>query len=234
MGGTKGGLHLAVRFGPGVLVAHEYGDWGADRLPIENAAEDFAPIFFRARRDNFALAGPPTIEVLLNFGFGQGTQPQLVGEMFKLATGTDIASIPYKGGAQAITDLLAGQIHMNIGTASTLRPLIRDGRLRALAITSTTRSPDLPEVPTMAESGFPSVTSVSYYGIFGRAGLPTDVIDRLNSEVNESLKTSELKASMTKLGFEPKGGSPRDFAVLLVDEQQRWVPIVKATGFTTE
>jgi tripartite-type tricarboxylate transporter receptor subunit TctC len=170
----------------------------------------------------------------LNFGFGQGTQPQLVGEMFKLATGTDIASIPYKGGAQAITDLLAGQIHMNIGTASTLRPLIRDGRLRALAITSTTRSPDLPEVPTMAESGFPSVTSVSYYGIFGRAGLPADVVDRLNSEVNESLKTSELKASMTKLGFEPKGGSPRDFAALLADEQRRWVPIVKATGFTTE
>ena len=75
--------------------------------------------------------------------------------MFKLATGTDIASIPYRGGAQAITDMLAGRIHMNIGTVSTLLPLIRDGKLRALAITSTTRSPDLPDVPTMTESGFP-------------------------------------------------------------------------------
>ena len=170
----------------------------------------------------------------LNFGFGQGTQPQLVGEMFKLATGTNIASIPYKGGAQAITDLLGGQIHMNIGTASTLRPLIRDGKLRALAVTSTTRNPDLPDVPTMAESGYPSVTSVSYYGIFGRAGLPADIIERLNGEVNESLKTAELRASMAKLGFEPKSGSQRDFAALLVSEQQRWIPIVKATGFTAE
>jgi tripartite-type tricarboxylate transporter receptor subunit TctC len=170
----------------------------------------------------------------LNFGFGQGTQPQLVGEMFKLATGTDIASIPYKGGAHAITDLLGGQIHMNIGTASTLLPLVRDGKLTALAVTSTSRSPDMPDVPTMAESGYPSVTSVSYYGIFGRAGLPAEIIDRLNSEVNESLKIAELRASMMKLGFEPKSGSPHDYAVLLAAEQQRWIPIVKATGFTTE
>jgi tripartite-type tricarboxylate transporter receptor subunit TctC len=170
----------------------------------------------------------------LNFGFGQGTQPQLVGEMVKLATGTNITSIPYKGGAQAITDLLGGQIHMNIGTASTLRPLIRDGRLRALAVTSTTRHPDLPEVPTMSESGYPSVTSVSYYGIFGRTGLPAEIIERLNSEINESLKTPELKASMAKLGFEPKGGSQHDFAALLASEQQRWIPIVKAIGFTAE
>jgi tripartite-type tricarboxylate transporter receptor subunit TctC len=170
----------------------------------------------------------------LNFGFGQGTQPQLVGEMFKQATGTDITNVPYKGGAQAITDLLGGTIHMNIGTASTLVPLIRDGKLRALAVTSTTRNPDLPDVPTMAESGYPSVTSVSYFGIFGPAGLGAQIIERLNAEVNESLKTPELPASMMKLGFAPKGGSARDFAALLASEQERWIPIVKATGFTAQ
>ncbi len=170
----------------------------------------------------------------LNFGFGQGTQPHLVGEMFKVATGTDIASIPYRGGAQAITDVLGGRIHMNIGTVATLLPLIRDGKLRALAITSTTRSPDLPEVPTMAESGYPSVTSVSYYGIFGPAGMAADVVGRLNRDVNASLKSAELKASMAKLGFEPVSGSPRDFAALLAAEMQKWAPIVKATGFQME
>lgn len=176
---------------------------------------------------SFAKANPGK----LNFGFGQGTQPQLVGEMFKLAAGINIASIPYRGGAQAITDMLAGQIHMNIGTLSTLLPLIREGKVRALAITSTTRSADLPEVPTMAESGLPNVTSVTYYGILGPVGMSADVVDRLNSEVNESLRSSELRASMMKLGFEPRTGSPHDFAALLASEMQKWAPIVKATGF---
>jgi tripartite-type tricarboxylate transporter receptor subunit TctC len=167
----------------------------------------------------------------LNFGFGQGTQPQLVGEMFKLAAGINIASIPYRGGSQAITDLLAGHIHMNIGTVSTLLPLVRDGKVRALAVTSTTRSADLPEVPTMAESGLPNVTSVTYYGILGPVGMAADVVDRLNREVNESLKSAELTASMMKLGFEPRTGSPQDFAALLASEMHKWIPIVKATGF---
>ena len=168
----------------------------------------------------------------LNFGFGQGTQPHLVGEMFKVATGTDIASIPYRGGAQAITDVLGGRIHMNIGTVATLAPLIRDGKLKAL--TSTTRSPDLPDVPTMAESGYPAVTSVSYYGILGPAGLAADVVGKLNRDVNESLKSTELRASMAKLGFEPVSGSPQDFAARLATETQKWAPVVKATGFQME
>jgi len=170
----------------------------------------------------------------LNFGFGQGTQPHLVGEMFKVATATDIASIPYRGGAHAITDLLGGRIHMNIGTVATLLPLIRDGRLRALAVTSTTRSPDLPEVPTMAEAGYPAVTSVSYYGILGPAGLAADIVGKLNGDVNESLKSAELTASMAKLGFAPVSGSPRDFATRLAAETQKWAPVVRATGFQME
>jgi tripartite-type tricarboxylate transporter receptor subunit TctC len=123
---------------------------------------------------------------------------------------------------------------MNIGTVSTLLPLIRAGKLRAIVFTGTTRSPDLPDVPTMIEAGLPNVTSVSYYGIFGAAGTPADVIKKLNAEVNESLKSAELIASMTKLGFEPKGGSPEDFAALLAAEAQRWIPAVKATGFNAQ
>lgn len=167
----------------------------------------------------------------LNFGFGQGTFPHLVGEMFKAETATDITSIPYKGGGQAVTDILAGQIHLNFGTVSTLAPLVRAGRLKALAITGTARSADLPEVPTMIESGFPAVTTVTYYGLIGPAGTPRDVVERLNHELTESLKSADLTAAMIRIGFEPKSGSPQDFGTLIAEHMRRWAPIVKAVGF---
>jgi tripartite-type tricarboxylate transporter receptor subunit TctC len=167
----------------------------------------------------------------LNFGFGQGTLPQLVGEMFKLAAGVDTANIPYKGGAQAIPDMLGGRVQMNIGTISTLAPLVRQGKLRALAITSAERNPELPDVPTMTESGLPEVASLTVYGLFGPAGMPADVIRRLNSSVNESLKSEELRAAIRRIGFEPQAGSPEDFSKLLVNEMKVWIPIVQKTGF---
>jgi tripartite-type tricarboxylate transporter receptor subunit TctC len=167
----------------------------------------------------------------LNFGYGQGTLPQLVGEMFKHASGTDIANIPYKGGALVIPDMLGGRIQMNVGTISTLAPLVRQGKLRALAVTSARRNPELPEVPTMAESGLPEVASVTYYGLFGRAGLQREVIERLNAAVNESLQTPELRNAIARIGFEPHGGSPQDFAALLENDMKLWTPIVHRTGF---
>jgi tripartite-type tricarboxylate transporter receptor subunit TctC len=170
----------------------------------------------------------------LNFGFGQGTLPHLVGELFKRETATEITSIPYKGGAQAVTDMLGGRIHLNFGTTATLVPLVRAGKLKALAVTGTTRAPELPEVPTMEESGLPNVTSVTYYGVMGARGTPATVVDKLNTEVNESLKSPELMAAMTKLGFGLKGGSPQDFAALIAEQSQRWGPIVAAVGFQME
>lgn len=170
----------------------------------------------------------------LNFGFGQGTLPHLVGELFKATTATDIVSIPYKGGAQAVTDMLGGRIHMNLGATVTLVPLIRAGKLKALAVTGMTRHADLPEVPTMAESGFPDVTTVTYYGLMGPAGIPADIVHKLNRAANDSLKSPELTASMEKLGFGPKGGAPADFAALLFEQTQKWAPVVKALGFKME
>jgi tripartite-type tricarboxylate transporter receptor subunit TctC len=167
----------------------------------------------------------------LNFGFGQGTLPQLVGEMFKRATGTQIANIPYKGGAQAVTDMLGGRVQMNIGTLSTLAPLVREGKLRALAVTSATRNPELPDVPTMAEGGLPEVASVTYYGLFAPAGVPADVVRRINAAVNDSLKSAEVAAAIRRIGFEPHGGTPEDFTKLLISEMKIWIPVVQATGF---
>jgi len=170
----------------------------------------------------------------LNVGFGQGTLPHLVGEAFKLATATDIASIPYRGGAQAITDMLGGRIHMNLGAGATLVPLIREGKIKALAVTSPRRSVDLPDVPTMAESGLPDLTTVTYYGFFGPAGTPADVVARINQDINESLKTPELRAAMVRVGFEPTGGSPQDFALLIAEQLKRWAPLATSTGFTMD
>jgi tripartite-type tricarboxylate transporter receptor subunit TctC len=167
----------------------------------------------------------------LNFGFGQGTLPQLVGEMFKIAAGLEIANIPYKGGAQAIPDMLGGRVQMNIGTISTLAPLVRDGKLRALAITSAQRNAELPDVPTMAEAGLPEVASATTYGLFGPAGIPASVIAALNASVNESLKSEEIRTAIRRIGFEPQGRSPEDFTKLLTSEMKVWAPIVQKTGF---
>jgi len=167
----------------------------------------------------------------LNFGFGQGTLPQLVGEMFKLAAGLEITSVPYKGGAQAITDLMGGRIDLNIGTASTLLPLHRAGKLKMIGYTGATRAPEMPDIPTLVESGYPTMISTSYYGIFARADVPVDVVTRINAEVNAIVTSADVKDAMAKIGFESAPLSPRELAALLAAEAPKWTAIVKATGF---
>jgi tripartite-type tricarboxylate transporter receptor subunit TctC len=215
------------------------------KTPAYDPIKDFTPVVTVASNANVLVIVPSlptkTLEEFvayakanpskLNFGYGQGTTPHLVGGLFKQETGIELSFVPYKGGAQAVTDMLGGHIHMNIGTSSTLRPLVRDGRLRALAVTGAVRMPELPEVPTMIESGYANVTSAIYYGIFGPAGLPADIVKRINDGANASLKSPALVAKMAELGFQPQGGSPQDFATLIPNEMTKWLPIVKATGF---
>ena len=167
----------------------------------------------------------------LNFGFGQGTLPQLVGEMFKLAAGIDITNVPYKGGAQAITDLMGGRIDLNIGTASTLLPLHRAGKLKMIGYTGATRAADMPDIPTLVESGYPTMISTTYYGMFARADVPADVVSRLNAEVNAIVSSADVRDAMAKIGFEPMPLSPQALAALLAAEAPKWTAIVKATGF---
>jgi tripartite-type tricarboxylate transporter receptor subunit TctC len=166
----------------------------------------------------------------LNFGFGQGTLPHLI-EAFKIATGTDIVSIPYRGGAQAITDMLGGRVDMNFGAGATLLPFIRENKIKALAVTSPTRRTELPDVPTMIECGLPSLTTVTHYGLFGLAGTPADVVTKLNGEMNEALETPEVRASILSVGIEPTGGSPQDFAAVIAQQLQQWGPVAKAIRF---
>jgi tripartite-type tricarboxylate transporter receptor subunit TctC len=178
----------------------------------------------------FAKANPGK----LNFGFGLGTLPHILGESFKVVTGTEIASIPYKGGAQAVTDMLGGRIDMNFGTTATLLPLIQQGKVRALAVTTQKRSKDLPGVPTMIESGLPQLALIFSAGLLAPAGTPGEIIFRLNTEINEAMRAPELEASMAKLGFEPQIWSPQEYAAFLAEEARRWPPIVKAAGVKAE
>jgi tripartite-type tricarboxylate transporter receptor subunit TctC len=178
----------------------------------------------------YAKAHPGT----LNFGFGQGTAPQLVGEWFNKTNGLQIASVPYKGGMQAITDMLGGTIHVNIGTSSTLLPLIREGKIRAIAQWGRTREADLPDVPTMIESGFPGLSLGFWVGLWAPANTPTAIVEELNRATNAALGSPEMKASMTRLGIAPSIGSIKDFAAFIADETPRWAEIVKVSGTQIE
>ncbi len=185
-------------------------------LPVGSAQEFIA----------YARANPGKV----NFGFAQGTASQLVGERFKVLTGTDIVNVPYKGGAAAMPDFFGGRIQMLLPTPSTALAFIREGRMRALAITSAARSADLPDVPTMIEVGLPELTLDFWAGLLAPAGTPADVIDKLNAAVNEGLRSPEMKASMAKLGFEAKIGTPQEFAAFIAEELPRWTEIAKSSG----
>jgi tripartite-type tricarboxylate transporter receptor subunit TctC len=206
--------------------------------------QDFAPIA-TVTTTSWVLAVSPELPVKsvselaaytkmnprkVSFGFARGTASQLVGDRFKVLTGSDITDVPYKGGAAALPDFLGGRIQMLLPTPATSLSLIRDGEMRALAITSATRSPDLPDVPTMIECGLPELTLDFWAGMLAPAGTPPAVVEMLNAAINASLQSPDMKASMAKLGFEAKIGSSREFAAFIAEELPRWADIVKSSG----
>ena len=165
---------------------------------------------------------------------GLGTPPHLIGEMFKLRTGIDIVHVPYKGGGQAVSDVVAGQVQMTFENPSVSLPLVRSGQVRALASTSEQRNPEAPEIPTMIEAGVPDFVSVSFTGLAAPAGVAADIIARLNAAVNQSLESPEARAVLTKLAVEPKIGSPADFSAFLAKERDKWGAVVKAANIRIE
>ncbi len=166
----------------------------------------------------------------LNFGAPTGTLPHLTAEMFKSAAAIDIVHIPYRGAANAITDILTGQIDLAFEPTSVLLAHIVEGKVRPLAVTSATRMAELADVPTMIESGFADFVSVSWSGIVAPAGTAPEIVARLNAVVNASINAPESKASLAKLGAEAKAGTPQEFAALIAAETPKWAAVVKSAG----
>jgi tripartite-type tricarboxylate transporter receptor subunit TctC len=161
---------------------------------------------------------------------GFGTQPHLLGELFKSVTGTDIVHVPYKGSAPAVTDLVAGQVQMMFDTPTTLGPHIDAGKLRPLAVTTGKRTPRLPQVPTIAEAGFGQLEATLWGGVVAPAGTPPEIVATLNKAINAGLKTEEMRASLAKFALEPDVRSPQEFGALLASEVKRWAEVVEAAG----
>jgi tripartite-type tricarboxylate transporter receptor subunit TctC len=206
--------------------------------------KDFVPIALVASTP-FALVVAPSVPAdtleqfityaranpgRLNFGTPVGTLAHLTGELFRIRTGIDIVVIPYKGAATAVTDILAAQVDMSFEPTSVLVSHIHDGKVRPLAVTGSARSRQLPDVPTMTESGLAGFTSYSWTGLLAPAGTPAQIVDRLNGAINQGLQSAELNSNLGRLGAETKAGSPQDFAAFIAEETRKWGAIVTASG----
>ncbi len=166
----------------------------------------------------------------LSSGATVGIGPHVILEMLRARTGTSMAFIPYKGAAPAIADLLGNQIQIGMTSKAVLLPLIQEGKLKALAVTSDARWPELPDVPTMAESGFHGVPAYLWSGLLAPIQTPAEIVSRLNAAVLEALKTPDVRASMAKLGLETRGLSPQEFNAKLEAETSLWAAAVKESG----
>jgi tripartite-type tricarboxylate transporter receptor subunit TctC len=159
---------------------------------------------------------------------GAGGLPHLTGELFKSAAGVDIVGVPYKSGGDSITGLLGAQVDMTFESITILLPLIREARLRALAVTSRTRTPIANDLPTMIEAGVPNFEVTTFNGIVAPAGTPRPIIARLNEIINEGLRTGEMQASIRNLGAVPTPVSAAEFGAFIAAEGRKWSAVAKA------
>jgi len=165
---------------------------------------------------------------------GYGTQPHLLGEMFRLMAGLDIVHVPYKGPAPAVTDLLAGQVQMYFDTVGFMLAHIQAGKLKPLAIADESRDPQLRDVPTTVESGYPKLQATFWAGLLAPAGTPATIVERLNADINGAMKSKEMEAILAKISAKPKLGSTDAFAAFMAAETQKWTAVVKAAGITAQ
>jgi tripartite-type tricarboxylate transporter receptor subunit TctC len=189
-------------------------------LPVNSLLELFA----------YAKANPGK----LNYGAGLGTPAHLIVEYLKVKTGSDIVYIPHKGGAPAVTDLLTGDTQIGIEILSPLIPYVQEGKLKPLAVTGARRSPELPNVPTLIESGFPGAAFIAAFGIVAPAGTPPDIVKKLNGAINDSLGSDAMKATLAQIGFEANIGTPEDLAAFIAEEMARWAEVAKVTHVKIE
>ncbi len=230
-GDTIGVIDSAFVINPGLF---------RGKLPY-NTGKDFAPISLLATSP-LVLVVHPSVQATslkeflalakaqpgkLNFASaGLGTAIHLAGEQLRQAAEIDIVHVPYRGGAPAITDLIGGQVQMTFATVAAIAQQVRQGLVRALAVTGQ-RVAQLPDVPTMSEAGLPAVDAMPLFGLVGPAALPADMVDRLSQVAGTAFRNDPLRARATELGFVPVGSSPAEFRARIDDEIAKWTRIVE-------
>jgi tripartite-type tricarboxylate transporter receptor subunit TctC len=167
---------------------------------------------------------------LSNASSSNGSPGHVSGELFKHMTGTDIVHIPYKGGAPAIADLIAGNVQLMFESTNSIAPHVRSGRVRALAVTGKKRSLSLPDVPTLEEAGVPGYEVNAWSGVIAPAGLPRPILDKLNKAINAAIVAPGTKERFAQLGSEGGGGTPEEFAALIRRDSAKWAEVVRRSG----
>ena len=208
-----------------------------------NHIKDFTPVSFLASTPNLlvvnkAVPAQNVRELIalakktpLNFGSsGSGTSIHLSGELFNTLAGVKMQHIPYRGRAQAVPDLLGGRISMIFDNMPSALPLVKSGDVRALGVTSATRSPAAPDIPTIAEAGLPGFEATSWFALMAPAGLPKEVLARINAETARVLSLPDVREKLTTLGLDVAPGSPESLASLIQSETAKWANVVKESG----
>src|SRR5450759_1585977 len=250
-GGTVVGAELAARAAPdgytifmGTNTSHAINPNLYPKLPYD-AVRDFQPITkiasipymlvvhpslpVRTVKDLVALAKARPGQ--LNFASsGNGTPGQLAGVMLNEAAGIEMVHIPYKGSAPALTALVSGETQLIFSSLTSTLPLVKSGRLRAIAMTSAKRSPINPNMPTIAESGYPGFEAITWYGLFLPAGAPPAIVARLNTEFVKVLSANDFKAWLMDQGADATPGTPDEFAAFVKSEIARYAPLVRKSG----
>jgi len=217
------------------------------KMPYD-MVKDFAPITLLATTPNLLVVNndvrAKTLAELIALGkregkmtfasSGSGTSIHVSGELFKTMTGIDMTHVPYKGRASAIPDLLGGRVTMMFDNMPSSLPLVKEGKLRALGVTSLKRSPAAPEIPTIAEQGLPGFDAVSWFALFAPAGTPKPVVDRLQGEVKKILAMPDIAAKLGEAGLDIVGSTPEELAAYQRAEIAKWAKVVKDSGAKVE
>ena len=214
------------------------------KLPYD-IERDFQPVALVARGHLLLAAAPDapfkTIPELVayakanpgklsNASSSNGSPGHVGGELFKFMTGTDIVHVPYRGGAAAINDLIAGRVQLMFESLNSISPHARSGTVRAFGVSGARRSPGFPELPTIAEAGVPGYEAATWTGVIAPAGIPKPVLAKLNAAINRAIASPVFKERFASIGDEPAGGSPEEFAATIAKDSAKWKDVIVRSG----